>query len=57
MNYQEMYNLIVDNHSEHWGGSFEAMLASDAKLVVAKSSYPELYAKAQADFNNKLANL
>lgn len=57
MNYQQMYNLIVENHSQHWGGSFADMVASDKKLDEALTKYPVLYAKAQGDFNNKLANL
>ncbi len=57
MNYKEMYNLITDNHSEHWGGTFEDMLASDKKLKAVAEQYPELYAKAQADFNEYLGSL
>ncbi len=57
MNYQEMYNLIADNHSEHWGGTFEDMVASDKKLKAVSEQCPDLYAKAQADFNAMLSKM
>jgi hypothetical protein len=57
MNYQEMYNLIVENHSEHWGGTFADMVASDNALAYAKANNPDVYAKAQADFNEYLSKL
>jgi flagellar motor protein MotB len=57
MTYQEMYRLIADNHSEHWGGTFADMVASDKALAVAKSNYPEIYAQAQADFNEYLSKI
>lgn len=57
MNYQEMYNLIVNNHSEHWGGTFADMVASDNALAYAKANNPDVYAKAQADFNEYLSKL
>jgi hypothetical protein len=57
MNYQEMYNLIADNHSQHWGGEFADMVASDNALEYAKSQNPDVYAKAQEDFNAYLSKL
>jgi hypothetical protein len=57
MNYQEMYNLIAENHSEHWGGTFADMVASDNALEYAKANNPDVYAKAQADFNEYLSKL
>jgi hypothetical protein len=57
MNYQEMYNLILDNHAEHWGGSFSDMVASDKQLDEAIANYPVIYAQAQADFNESLSKM
>jgi hypothetical protein len=57
MNYKEMYQEIANNHSEHWGGTFQEMMESDKKLDVLRNQYPDLYAKAQADFNEYLRSL
>jgi hypothetical protein len=57
MTYQEMYNLIVENHAERWGGDFASMVASDHALEYAKLLNPDVYAKAQADFNEYLSKM
>lgn len=57
MTYEEMYKAIVENHSEHWGGTFADMMASDKKLKALANEYPELYTQAQADFNEVLSNM
>ena len=57
MNYQEMYKAIADNHSDHFGGEFAEMLESDKRIKSLEQEFPELYAKAQEDFNNYLRSL
>ncbi len=57
MDYQEMYREIADNHAEHWGGEFAEMVASDKRLKAIAEEYPEIFAKAQEDFNAYLRSL
>lgn len=57
MDYKEMYREIADNHAEHWGGEFAEMIASDKRLAELAKEYPEVYAKAQEDFNAYLRSL
>lgn len=57
MNYKEIYQAIADNHAEHWGGTFADMVASDIALEKIANDYPEIYAKAQADFNEMLSKM
>ena len=57
MNYQEIYKAIADNHADHFGGEYAEMLESDKRIMLLEQEFPELFAKAQEDFNNYLRSL
>jgi hypothetical protein len=57
MNYDEMLKEISANHADHWGGTFAEMTASDKRVAELAEQYPEIYAKALADFNEMLRKM
>jgi len=57
MTYDEMLKEVSSNHSAHWGGTFQEMKDSDKRLEGLAQQYPEIYAKALADYNEMLRNM
>jgi hypothetical protein len=57
MTYDEMLKEISANHSEHWGGTYAEMKASDERLKGIAEQYPELYKQALDDFNEMLRKM
>ncbi len=57
MTYEEMFEEIRQNHSAHWGGTFDEMKNSDKRIEGIALQYPELYAQALADYNEILRKM
>jgi hypothetical protein len=57
MNYDSMLQEIAENHSAHWGGTYEEMKSSDKRIEAIALQYPELYAQALADYNEMLRKM
>ena len=57
MNHDEMLKEIASNHADHWGGTYAEMKASDKRIDELSKQYPEIYAKALAEFNEMLSKM
>jgi hypothetical protein len=57
MDYQTMLEEVRDNHSAHWGGTYEEMKASDNRLANLAEEYPALYREALDAYNEMLRNM
>jgi sigma54-dependent transcription regulator len=57
MDYEKMLEEVRDNHSAHWGGTYEEMKASDTRLANLAEEYPALYREALDAYNEMLRNM
>jgi hypothetical protein len=57
MNYELMIKAIAEDHSIQMCGTFEETKASDSAMAELELRYPDLYAKALADYNEMLRKM